>query len=132
MEYQTYTREEASLGDLFSQLSEQASALIRQEIQLAQTEMTRKATKAGRNAAFIALGAVIALGAYLSLVAALILVLAQVMEAWLAALIVAVVLAIGAALLVQYGISKLKQIDPAPRRTIETMRENKEWLTQQI
>ena len=91
MEYQTYTREDESLGNLFSRLSEQASTLIRQEIQLAQTEMTRKATKAGRNAAFIALGAVIALGANLSLVAALILVLAQVMAAWLAALIVAVV-----------------------------------------
>jgi VIT1/CCC1 family predicted Fe2+/Mn2+ transporter len=132
MEYQTYTQQETSLGDLFSRLSEQAGVLIRQEIQLAQTEMTRKATKAGRNAAFIALGAVIALGAFFSVIAALILVLAQVMEAWLAALIVAVVLAIAAALLVQYGISKLKQIDPAPRRTIETMRENKEWLTQQI
>ena len=132
MEYQTYTQQETSLGDLFSRLSEQASTLIRQEIQLAQTEMTRKATKAGRNAAFIALGALIALGAFFSVIAALILVLAQVMEAWLAALIVAVVLAIAAALLIQYGISKLKQIDPAPRRTIETMKENKEWLTQQI
>ena len=132
MEYQTYTQEETSLGDLFSRLSEQASALIRQEIQLAQTEMTRKATKAGRDAAVIALGGLIALGAFFSVIAALILVLAQVMEAWLAALIVAVVLAIAAALLIQYGISKLKQIDPAPRRTIETMRENKEWLTQQI
>lgn len=132
MEYQTYTQEETSLGDLFSRLSEQASALIRQEIQLAQTEMTRKATKAGRDAAVIALGGLVALGAFFSVIAALILVLAQVMEAWLAALIVAVVLAIVAALLIQYGISKLKQIDPAPRRTIETMRENKEWLTQQI
>ena len=132
MEYHTYPQQETSLGDLFSRLSEQASVLIRQEIQLEQTEMTRKATKAGRNAAFIALGAVIALGAFFSVLAALILVLAQVMEPWLAALIVAVVLAIAAALLVQYGISKLKQIDPAPRRTIETMRENKEWLTQQI
>ena len=132
MEYQTYTQPETSLGDLFSRLSEQASTLIRQEIQLAQTEMTRKATKAGRNAAFIALGALIALSAFFSVIAALILVLAQVMEAWLAALIVAVVLAIAAALLIQYGISKLKQIDPAPRRTIETMKENKEWLTQQI
>ena len=132
MEYQTFTQEETSLGDLFSRLSEQASALIRQEIQLAQTEMTRKATKAGRDAAFIALGGLIALGAFFSVIAALILVLAQVMEAWLAALIVAVVLAVVAALLIQYGISKLKQIDPAPRRTIETMRENKEWLTQQI
>ena len=132
MEYQTFTQEETSLGDLFSRLSEQAGALIRQEIQLAQTEMTRKATKAGRDAAFIALGGLIALGAFFSVIAALILVLAQVMEVWLAALIVAVVLAVVAALLIQYGISKLKQIDPAPRRTIETMRENKEWLTQQI
>ena len=132
MEYQTFTQEETSLGDLFSRLSEQAGALIRQEIQLAQTEMTRKATKAGRDAAVIALGGLIALGAFFSVIAALILVLAQVMEAWLAALIVAVVLAVVAALLIQYGISKLKQIDPAPRRTIETMRENKEWLTQQI
>jgi VIT1/CCC1 family predicted Fe2+/Mn2+ transporter len=132
MDYQTYTRQEPSLADLLSRLSEQASTLVRQEIQLAQTEMTRKATKAGRNAAFVALGGVIAFAAFLTIVAALVLALAQVMEAWLAALIVAVVLAIAAALLVQYGISKLKQIDPAPRRTIETMRENKEWLTQQI
>ena len=92
----------------------------------------RDRTKAGRNAAFIALGAVLALGAFFTLIATLVLVLAEVMAAWLAALIVAVVLAIGAALLIQYGISKLKAMDPAPRRTIETMRENKEWLTQQI
>ena len=123
MEYQTYTRGEPSLADLLSRLSEQASTLVRQEIQLAQTEMTRKATKAGRNAAFIALGAVLALGAFFTLIATLVLVLAEVMAAWLAALIVAVVLAIGAALLIQYGISKLKAMDPAPRRTIETMRE---------
>ncbi len=132
MEYQTHTREETSLADLLSRLSEQASTLVRQEIQLAQTEMTRKATKAGRNAAFIALGAVLALGAFYTLIATLVLLLAKVVAAWLAALIVAVVLAIGAALLIQYGISKLKAMDPAPRRTIETMRENKEWLTQQI
>ncbi len=132
MEYQTYTREEPSLADLLSRLSEQASTLVRQEIQLAQTEMTRKATKAGRNAAFIVLGAILALGAFFTLIATLVLVLSMVMAAWLAALIVAVVLAIGAALLIQYGLSKLKAMDAAPRRTIETMRENKEWLTQQI
>lgn len=136
MEYEWHTRQEAppekSLGDLFAELSEQASVLVRQEIQLAQTEMTRKATKAGRNAAFVGLGGVVALGAFLSIVAALILALSQVMAAWLAALIVAVVLAIAAALLVQYGINKLKTIDPAPRRTIETVKETKEWLTQQV
>ncbi|HQF70448.1 MAG TPA: phage holin family protein [Promineifilum sp.] len=136
MDYQWQTRAgtppEKSLADLFTELSEQASMLVRQEIALAQTEMTRKATKAGRNAAFIAVGGVFALGAFYSIVAALIMALSQVMAGWLAALIVAVVLAIVAALLVQFGINKLKTIDPAPRRTIETMRENKEWLTQQV
>lgn len=136
MDYQWHTGTQApperSLADLFSELSEQASILVRQEIQLAQTEMTRKATKAGRNVGVVVAGGIVALAAFYSIVAALILALSQVMDGWLAALIVAVTLAIVAALLVQYGLNKLKQIDPAPRRTIETMRENKEWLSQQV
>ncbi len=137
MNYEANTRystdhEQPSLGDLFSTLSSQASLLFRQEMQLAQAEMTRKATRAGRNAAFVVLGAVIAQAAFLTLVAALVLALATVMKAWLAALLVGVVLAIVAALLVNFGLNKLKEIDPAPRQTIQTMRENKEWLTQQI
>lgn len=137
MNYQTNTNystgyNQPGLGELFSNLSSQASLLIRQEMQLAQAEMTRKATRAGRNAAIVALGAVIAQAAFLAVVAALILVLAQWMEAWLAALLVGVVLAIVAGLLVQHGVKKLREIDPAPRQTLETLRENKEWLTQQV
>jgi len=132
MEYQTYTQQEPSLSDLLSRLSDQASTLIRQEIRLAETEMTRKATKAGRNLAYIAAGAMVGMTAFYAIVAALILALAQVMDAWLATLLVAIVLVIVAALLIQYGLGKLKQIDPAPRRTIQTMRENKEWLSEQV
>lgn len=132
MNYQPYTEEQPTLGDLFTTLSNQVSQLFRQEVQLAQAEMTRKATRAGQNAAIIIVGGVVGLGAFLSLVAALILVLAQFMVAWLAALLVAILLGVIAALLVRYGLNKLKEIDPAPRRTIDTMRENKEWLTQQI
>ena len=126
------TQEEPGLGDLFSTLSSQASLLFRQELQLAQAEMTRKATRGGKNAAIVVMGAVLAHAALLALIATLIMALSQVMESWLAALIVGIVLAIVAALMIQYGINKLKAIDPAPRQTIETMKENKEWLTQQI
>lgn len=137
MNYRTNTHyspglEELSLGELLSNLSSQAGLLFRQEVQLAQAEMTRKATRAGRNAAYVALGGVVGSVAFMTLVAALVLALAQVMAAWLAAAVVGLALAIVAALLVRYGIEKLKQIDPAPRQTIETLRENKEWLTQQI
>lgn len=137
MNYETNTHyspgpEQLTLSELLSNLSSQAGLLVRQEIQLAQAEMTRKATRAGRNAAYVVLGAVVGLAAFLAIVAALILALAQVMDAWLAATLVGLALGIVAALMIRYGIEKLKQIDPAPRQTIETMRENKEWLTQQI
>lgn len=137
MNYQDNNRystaqDEPTIGELFSTLSTQASLLFRQELQLAQAEMTQKATRVGRNAAYVVLGGVIAQAAFLTLIAALVLVLALVMEAWLAALLVGIGLAIVAGLLVRYGLNKLKNIDPAPRQTIETMRENKEWLTQQI
>lgn len=137
MNYESNTRystgqEQASLGDLFSTLSNQVSLLFRQELQLAQAEMTRKATRAGRHAAIIGLGVVLAQAALFAVIAAIILGLSQVMAAWLAAIVVGIGLAIIAALLVQYGLNQLKEIDPAPRRTIETMRENKEWLSQQI
>lgn len=137
MNYETNTRystdqEQPSLGDLFSDLSTQASLLFRQEVQLAQAEMTRKATRAGQNAAYVVLGAVVAQAAFLTLIAGLVLALATVMDGWLAALLVGIVLAIVAALMVRFGLNKLKEIDPAPRQTIQTMRENKEWLTQQI
>lgn len=126
------TQEEPGLGELFATLSNQASQLFRQEVQLAQAEMTTKAMRAGKNVALVVLGAVTAQGAFLAIIAALILALAQVMDAWLAALLVGIGLAIVAAMLVQVGLKQLKEIDPAPRQTIQTMRENKEWLTQQI
>lgn len=137
MNYETNTHystshTEPGLGELFSNLSSQASLLIRQELQLAQAEMSEKASHVGRNTAFIALGAVLGQAAMLAIVAAVILALAQVMDAWLSALIVGVVLSIGAALLAQYGINKLKSIDPTPHQTIETIKENKEWLTRQV
>lgn len=128
----SHAQEEPGLGELFSTLSSQASVLFRQELQLAQAEMTKKATLAGKNAAIVVLGGVLAHAALLTLVAMLVIALSQVMETWLAALIVGVGLAIVAALLIQQGINMLKTIDPAPRQTIETMKENKEWLTQQI
>ena len=134
MTYESNTRHQnqVGLGDLLATLSTQVNQLFRQEVQLAQAEMTRKAAKAGQNVALIVLGAVLANSALLAIIAALIIRLAQVMDAWLAAALVGIILAVVAGLLVQVGVRKLKEIDPAPRRTIETMKENKEWLTEQI
>lgn len=128
----TSRQEQIGLGELLTTLSNQLNQLFRQEVQLAQAEMARKATRAGQNAALIVIGAVLANAALLAVVAAIILGLAQFMNAWLAAVLVGIVLSVIAGLLIQSGIKKLKTIDPAPRRTIETMKENKEWLARQI
>lgn len=137
MEYRTNPQhtayqEQPGLGDLFSTLSAQVTQLLRQEVQLAQAEMTQKANLIGRHAALVILGTVIAQAGFLALVAAMILVLSLFVELWISALLVGTVLIITAVLLAQYGVKKLKTIDLAPRQTVETIKENTEWLTQQV
>lgn len=125
-------RNERSLGDLFGDLSARAGLLVRQEMQLAKVEMKQKATAASRNIALVVAGAVLGNAALLALIAALIVGLANFMDAWLAALLVGVVLAIIAGILAATGIQALRTMDPAPERTIETLREDREWLTRQM
>src|ERR1700735_2332070 len=82
----------ASTGDLVKQLSEQVSRLVRDELRLAQLEMTRKGKQAGVGAGLLGGSGIIALYAVGCLLAAAIIGLATAVAAWLAALIVGVVL----------------------------------------
>ena len=128
----TVVRQEPSLGELFSELSQEASTLIRQEVQLAKAEVTRKATQAGKEVGFVAAGGLIAYAGFLALIAAAIFGVAEFLPLWLSALLIGVIVAGVGYLLLQKGINGLKEINPAPRRTIETLKEDKEWLKQQV
>lgn len=128
----TVLKQERSLGELFSELSQETSTLIRQEVQLAKAEITRKATKAGKEVAFMAAGGFVAYAGFLALVAAAIFGVAEFLPLWLSALLVGVIVAGVGYLLLQKGMNGLKEINPAPRRTIETLQEDKEWLKQQV
>ena len=123
---------ERSLGELFSQLSQDASTLFRQEVRLAKIEMSQKATEAGKQVGFIAAGGFIAYAGFLALLAALILGLSEFMAVWLAALIVGLVVAGIGYFLVQKGINDLKNVNPAPEKTIQTIKEDGQWLKQQV
>ena len=59
------TKDERSIGDLFSELANETGTLIRQEVALAQAEITQKATDAGKNAASIAIGGFVGYAAFL-------------------------------------------------------------------
>ena len=127
-----HVTEPRPLGALFSELARETGTLVRKEVQLASVEMTAKAKSAGREAAIVASGGAIAMLGAMALMAALILALGTLLPLWAAALVVGVMLAGTGAVLANLGIRALKGIEGAPRQTIETLEENKRWLSEQM
>jgi len=125
-------REERSLGDLFSELTRETSTLVRKEIELAKTEMTDKATKAGKNVASLAIGGAVAYAGALAIIAGVILLIGNAIPLWVSALLVGLVVAGIGYFLIQKGLTALKNLDMVPRQTIETLKEDKEWAKDQI
>jgi uncharacterized membrane protein YqjE len=125
-------KQDRSIGELFSELANETTLLIRQEIALAKAELTEKANRVGRNIGFLVLGGAIAYAALLALLAALIILLAEVMPWWAAALVVAVVVGIVAAVLVSKALTSLKKTDVTPRQTVETLKEDAQWAKGQM
>ena len=125
-------KEDRSLGDLFAELLQETSTLVRQEVALARTEMTQAASQAGKHIGFLAIGGAIAYGGFLAIMAAVILLVAAVLPWWLSALLVGLVVAGIGYFLIRKGLDALKQADLAPRQTIETLKEDAAWAKQQM
>jgi hypothetical protein len=126
-------RDDRSLGDLFGDLSRQLGTLIQKEIQLAKTEMTARVTTVGRDAAMMGAGGALAYAALLLGLMALAFLLSELIASvWLSFLIVALIVGVVAAVLIQRGRSELQRTDLAPRQTIETIKEDAEWAKQQV
>ncbi|MGI5272677.1 phage holin family protein [Nonomuraea sp. CA-218870] len=108
---------------LVSDLSEQVSRLVRDELRLAKLEITRKGRRAGMGAGVVGVAGIVGLFGAAVLVTAIVLLLALVMPAWLAAAIVAVVLLVTAAVL---GLAGKKQVQkatpPVPEQTIASVK----------
>ena len=132
VEVRERVNDDRSLGELLSQLSRETSTLVRHEVRLVRAELSETAAEAGRNAASIAVGGFVAYAAFLALVFALISLLAEVMEPWLAALLVAIVVGAVGAFLIMRGVNRFKEMNMVPQRTKETLEENAEWLKQQV
>lgn len=117
------TTQEASLAELVSQLSQQTSQLVRDELRLAQAEMTAKGKKAGIGAGLF--GGAGILGAYGlgALVTAAIAGLAVPLNAWAAALIVAAVLFAMAGVAAMIGKKEVTAaVPPVPEEAIESVK----------
>jgi hypothetical protein len=115
--------DDRSLGDLFAELSRETTTLVRQEINLATTEMTQKATRAGKDVGFLVVGGAVVYAGVLAIVAAIVLILGQAgVPWWLSALIVGVVVAGVGYVLIRRGLDNLKHEDMTPRQTIDTLK----------
>ena len=124
-------RDDRSLGELFSELSQETTTLIRQEVNLAKTEMSQKASRVGKDVGFMAAGGAVAYAGLLAIIAGVIALVGLVIPLWLSALLVGVVVAAIGYFLVKRGLDALKQEDLAPRETIETLKEDREWAKDQ-
>jgi hypothetical protein len=119
---------ETEIGALLGELGEEARLLVRQEVELAKTEIkesTQHATGAGAGFGAAALVGYLAL-AILAVAAGL--GLAEVMPAGLAFLIVGIVLAVVAGVAFLIGRKNLQALSPVPRKTIDTIKEDLSWL----
>jgi hypothetical protein len=125
------SRDDRSLGELFSELAQETSTLVRQEVNLAKTEMSQKASTAGKHLGVLAAGGALAYAGLLAILAGVIALLNDVMPLWVAALLVGIVVAIVGYLLIRKGLDALKREDFAPRETIETLKEDQQWAKEQ-
>jgi uncharacterized membrane protein YqjE len=120
---------EPTTGELVNRLTQQTTELVRSEIALAKTEMTEKAKHAGVGVGLFGGAGIIALYGVGALIAAIILVLSLVMDAWIAALIVAVVLFAIAGVAALLGKKQVSQATPAaPEKTIDNVKRDVETV----
>jgi Flp pilus assembly protein TadB len=120
---------EASAGELVRQLSEQVSALVRDELKLAQLEMSRKGKQAGLGIGMFGASGLVALYAVGCLLACAVIAISGVVTAWLAALI------IGAALLAVSGAAALlgkrrlrRSTPPVPEQAVGSVKADVEEI----
>ena len=127
----THAQRERPIGELVKELAGQTSTLVRQEIQLAQAEVTSKGKLAGRGAGMLAAAAVAALLALIALTACLIVALDTAVPLWLAALIVTLLWGVIGAVLATRGRTELQQATPPVPQTVETVKEDIQWAKTQ-
>ena len=117
------TAQDRATGELVKDLSEQVSHLIKDELRLAQLEMTRKGKQAGLGIGLFAGSGGIAVYGLGCLIACAVIAIASVLAAWLAALIVGVALLLLAGAAALLGKGRLSKATPAvPEETIGSVK----------
>ena len=124
-------KDERAIGELLGDLYRDAERMVRLEVEFAKTEVTQKATRVGKNAGFLVAGAIVAYTGVLAILAGIIALLGLVIPVWISALIIGILVAGAGAFLAWKGLQTLRQESVAPQRTIDTLKEDQEWMRDQ-
>jgi uncharacterized membrane protein YqjE len=124
---------EPALGDLFRQLAQDSATLVRQEMNLAKAELKSNVQAVARDAAMVAVGGILALVGATVLLAFLVVAVGDALDNyWLGALVVGLLFLLAGGILAMTSLKKLKHEEVAPTRTLETLKEDKQWLQSEI
>ena len=124
--------EERSVSEVLQDILRNLQEMVRSEIRLAKVEIRGEVTHAVSSGAWIAIGGLAAMSAWSFLMWAAAYALATRMSMWAATLMVGVVMAAAAAVFIMNGLRKAKRLHPIPARTVESVKENLEWMKQPI
>jgi uncharacterized membrane protein YqjE len=119
---------ERPTAELMRELTDQTTALVRKEIELAKVELAEKGKKVGVGAGMFGAAGLFGAGAFAAITACVIWALSTFMVGWLGALIVGVVYAAIAGVLALRGKKQVQQATPVPEQAVETTKEDLEWL----
>lgn len=116
-------------GELVKQLTEQVSVLVRDELKLAQVEMTRKGKQAGVGIGLFGGSGLVALYGVGCLIACAIIAISGAVAAWLAALIVGAALLAVAAVAALIGKGRLQEATPpVPEQAVDSVKTDVEQI----
>ena len=130
---QPSTPRDASLGELFKSLTTDSAELVRQEIDLAKSELRETVSAYAKDASQVGIAAGLAFVGVLALSAFLVIGLGNVMGGryWLSSLIVGILAAAIGYMMVTNAVKDMKGRSFKPRETLATLREDKAWVGQQ-
>lgn len=121
-----------SLGDTVTGIIEDIQNIVRGEVQLAKTEIKEDVGTLGKALGMIGAAAFLALVGFIFLMLGVTYLLNKSLEMWISAGIVGLALLIIGAVIGMIGKNQMQEANMVPDKTIESLKEDKEWASHQI
>ena len=119
-----------SVSEVLQDVLRNVQDILRSEVRLAKVESRQEAMQAASSALWVMFGVVGALSAWMFLLWTAAFALTAILPMWAATLVIAVAMAAGGGVMIAAGLRRFTQITPMPERTIESLKENLEWIKQ--